>query len=147
MSTLLWLIAVAVFLLFEASTVSMVSIWFAFGGLAAIFASLFGGSFGVQAAVFFAVSLLCLLALRPLVRKYISPRIVKTNVDSITGQCGYVQEEISNEKATGRVKLGTMEWTARSTTGAIIPAGTLVKADRVEGVKVFVTPAEEKETV
>ena len=33
-----------------------------------------------------------------------------------------------------------MEWTARSTSGDPISTGTLVKVDRIEGVKVFVTP-------
>ena len=33
-----------------------------------------------------------------------------------------------------------MTWTARSTSGASISAGTQVVVDRVEGVKVFVTP-------
>ena len=45
------------------------------------------------------------------------------------------------------MKLGAMEWTARSTDGSIIPQGTLVKVDRIEGVKAFVTPVEVKETV
>ena len=51
--------------------------------------------------------------------------------------------EISNEKATGRVRLGAMEWTARSSAGQVIPEGTLVQVDKVEGVKVFVTPVDE----
>ena len=147
MNALLWLTAVVVFLIAEACTASMVSTWFAIGGVAAIITALLGGSVGVQFAVFFVVSALSLLSLRPLVRKYISPRMVKTNVDAVSGQCGYVLEEISNDKATGRVKLGSMEWAARSASGEIIPAGTRIKADRVEGVKVFVTPAEEKELV
>ena len=41
--------------------------------------------------------------------------------------------------ATGQVKLGGMYWTARSTDGHPIAEGTLVKVDKVEGVKVFVT--------
>ena len=35
-----------------------------------------------------------------------------------------------------------MEWTARSTSGQPIPVGTLVKVDKIEGVKAFVSPAE-----
>jgi hypothetical protein len=49
---------------------------------------------------------------------------------------------INNITATGQVKLGTMEWTARSTSGNPIEAGTLVRVDRIEGVKVFVSPVE-----
>ena len=78
-------------------------------------------------------------ALRPLARKYFKPRITRTNVDAIIGSQGYVTNLIDNMAATGTVKLGAMEWTARSTTGENIPVGTLVKVDRIEGVKAFVT--------
>ena len=54
----------------------------------------------------------------------------------------YVTADIDNLTAAGQVKLGSMEWAARSTSGQPIPEGTLVKADRIEGVKVFVSPVE-----
>ena len=60
---------------------------------------------------------------------------------------GYVTADIDNLSATGSVKLGAMEWTARSTDGSIISEGTLVKVDRIEGVKAFVTPVQVTETV
>ena len=138
MNTVLWLVAFVVFLMVEASTVTMVSLWFAVGALAALIVSLFAG-FGWQIAVFLAVSAVCLTALRPLAQKYFKPRLTKTNVDAIIGSQGYVTADIDNLAATGKVNLGAMEWTARSTTGQNIPAGTLVKVDRIEGVKAFVT--------
>ena len=138
MNTVLWLVAFVVFLMVEASTVTMVSLWFAVGALAALIVSLFAG-FGWQIAVFLAVSAVCLTALRPLAQEYFKPRLTKTNVDAIIGSQGYVTADIDNLAATGKVNLGAMEWTARSTTGQNIPAGTLVKVDRIEGVKAFVT--------
>ena len=50
---------------------------------------------------------------------------------------------ISNIAALGQVQINGVEWTARSTTNSHIPAGTLVRVDRIEGVKVFVTAVEE----
>ena len=50
-------------------------------------------------------------------------------------------------EARGQVKLGGMEWTARSTSGDPISVGTEVRVDRVEGVKVYVTPVEAAVTV
>lgn len=141
MNTIFWLVAVVVFLLVEASTVTMVSLWFALGALAALIVSLFAGT-GWQAAAFLIVSAVALAALRPLARKYFKPRITRTNVDAIIGSQGYVTAAIDNAAAAGQVKLGAMEWTARSTTGERIPAGTLVKVDRIEGVKAFVTPVK-----
>ncbi len=142
MNTIFWLIALVVFLMVEASTVTMVSLWFAVGALAALIVGLFAG-IGWQIAVFLVVSALALACLRPLARKYFMPRITKTNVDAIIGSQGYVTADIDNLAATGKVKLGAMEWTARSTTGENIPTGILVKVDRIEGVKAFVSPVEE----
>ena len=141
-TAILWLVLLAVLLLMEASTVTLVSIWFAFGTLAAMIVSLLGGQLWLQAAVFVVVSAVLLAALRPLARKHFTPKLVKTNVDAVLGQTGYVVEPIDNIKGTGRVKLGGMEWSARSTEEAPVEADTLVKVDRVEGVKVFVTPVK-----
>lgn len=142
MAAIVWLVLMVVFLAAEASTVSMVSLWFAAGALAALLTALAGGPAWLQTLLFLAVSAGLLLALRPLVKKYLSPKLTATNVDSVVGSTGLVTAAIDNVSAVGQVKLGAMEWTARSTSGQPIPAGTLVKVDRIEGVKAFVSPAE-----
>ena len=63
-------------------------------------------------------------------------------MDSVVGSVGRVTADIDNVEALGQVELGGMEWSARSTSGDPIPAGIEVRVDRVEGVKVFVTPVE-----
>ena len=142
MDLILWLVLLIVFLMVEAQSVTMVSLWFGAGALAALIAALCGGEFWLQIVIFFAVSIVLLASLRPLARKYFTPRITKTNVDSVIGAEGLVTAKIDNITAQGQVKLGAMEWTARSTSGDPIPAGTLVKVDKIEGVKVFVTPVQ-----
>lgn len=146
-AAIVWFVLMVVFILIEANTVTLVSIWFAAGALVAMVASLLGAPVWLQAVLFLAVSVVLLLALRPVLKKHFTPKLVKTNVDSIVGSTGVVTAAIDNVMATGTVKLGAMEWTARSTTGAVIEAGTLVTVDKIEGVKAFVTPAEVKETV
>ena len=142
MAAIVWLVLMVVFLAAEASTVSMVSLWFAAGALIALLTALAGGPVWLQTLLFLAVSAGLLLALRPLVKKYLSPKLTATNVDSVVGSTGLVTAAIDNVSAVGQVKLGAMEWTARSTSGQPIPAGTLVKVDRIEGVKAFVSPVE-----
>lgn len=61
-----WLLAAIGFVVLEAMTLNLVSIWFAVGSAAALLSCLVTGSFRVQAVVFIAVSTLCLLALKPL---------------------------------------------------------------------------------
>ena len=146
-AAIIWLVLLVVFIMAEASTVAVVSMWFAVGSLAAMIASFLGAEFWLQAVVFMAVSCGLLCTLRPLVRKYFTPKLTKTNVDSLIGSAGIVTSPIDNIMSQGQVKLGAMEWTARSTSGEAIAVGTQVKVDRIEGVKVFVSPAEVKENV
>jgi len=146
-AAIIWLVLMVLFLLIESTTVTLVSIWFAAGALAAILVALTGGGLGFQVTVFILVSAIALSALRPLVRKHIKPKITKTNADAVIGTTGLVTSAIDNVSAVGQVKLGAMHWTARSASGEPIPVGTLVKVERIEGVKVFVEPVEEKAPV
>ena len=141
-ASILWLVLLVAFLAAEAATVSMVSLWFAVSALVALLVALLGGPGWLQGTLFLVISAVLLALLRPIVRRYISPRITATNVDSVIGSTGLATAAIDNVSAAGQVKLGAMEWTARSTSGQPIPVGTLVKVDRIEGVKAFVSPAE-----
>lgn len=140
--TYIWFGAMLLFVMLEAATVSLVSVWFALGSLAALLVSLFTGILWIQVTVFVAISGLLLAALRPLTRRFIKPKLVPTNVDSVIGTEGFVTEDIDNLAACGRVKLGGNFWSARSTTGTPIAANTRIRVDRIEGNKVFVTSAE-----
>lgn len=142
MNAYTWLALLVIFLIAEAATVTMVSLWFAAGALVSLVAALLGAPVWLQTVLFLAVSAGLLACLRPLVRSRFIRSRSATNIDSVIGSRGYVTEQIDNVSATGRVKLGAMDWTARATSGAVIPAGTLVQVDNIEGVKVFVTPAE-----
>ena len=144
MEAIIWLVLMVVFLLAEAVTVATISLWFAAGALVALLVSLLGLQVWLQVVLFLLVSGVLLACLRPMVKRHFTPKLTRTNVDAIVGTRGMVTAEIDNVCAAGQVKLNGMEWTARSTTGQIIPAGTLIRVDRVEGVKVFVSPAEKR---
>lgn len=135
-----WFVLMVVFLIAEAACpFHLISIWFAAGSLVATVISLLGGPIWLQITAFLVVSGVLLISLWPFVRKFLKPNLVKTNVDALVGSSGYVTAAIDNVAATGQVKLGAMEWTARSTSGREIAAGTLVKVDRIEGVKAYVS--------
>ena len=145
---IIWMVLLILFLVVEAvCAIHLVSIWFAAGSLAALAVYALHGPLWLQVTVFLVVSAALLVALWPLTKKFLNPNITKTNVDSVIGSTGYVTAAVDNRKAEGQVKLGAMEWTARSTSGEPIEQGTLVRADRIEGVKVFVTPVEVLEKV
>ena len=138
-----WLIAMIIFVVAESMTVTLVSIWFAVGALGAILVALLGGGLMLQVTVFLALAIVLLLGLRSVVRKHLSPRITKTNIDSVVGATGVVLTPVNNIAALGQVQINGVDWSARSSNNSHIPAGTLVRVDRIEGVKVFVTAVEE----
>lgn len=137
-----WLAALIFFSIVEAGTVNLVAVWFMGGALAALLATLCGAPVWLQVTLFFAVSILMLLCLRPFVKKLIKPNLVATNVDSNIGQIAVVTERIDNTHATGTAKLGSVVWTARSVENCIIEPDTLVVVRRIEGVKLYVEPAQ-----
>jgi len=144
-AAVIWLILLLVFLFIEANTVALVSLWFAGGALVAMIAAVLGAVPGVQITLFIGVSCILLTLLRPFLRKYITPKLTKTNLDAVIGSKGVVTMEINNDISQGQVKLGAMEWTARSANGEVLIPGTQVTVDRIEGVKVFVSPIKKKE--
>ena len=141
-----WLAVLLLCVITEMATVSITSLWFAAGAMVALIADLLYVPAVVQVVLFVAVSGACLWLLRPVVKKFFTPRLVKTNVDAIIGTEGIVTAQVDNINATGTVKLAALEWSARSVSGQPIKVGTRVKVDRIEGVKVYVTPTEDKIT-
>ncbi len=140
---MIWVSLMVAFLIIEAACpIHLVSIWFAAGSLAAMIVALLGGELWLQITLFVVVSLALLIALWPLVKKMLNTHLTPTNVDSVVGTTGYVLEEVDNQVPTGKVKLGGMEWTARSESGENIPKGTLVKVVHIEGVRAFVEPVK-----
>ena len=140
MNSIIWLALMIFFIWLEAETVAVVSLWFAAGSLVAAIIGWSGGGLGFQIAGFAVVSGVLLLLLRPITKRYFTPKLAKTNLDAIIGKEGLVTKDINNTTSEGQVKLSGMEWTARSTSGEQIPQGTQIKVDKIEGVKVYVSP-------
>lgn len=144
-AAIIWLALMVIFLIVEAvCALHMVSIWFAAGALVAAVAALLNASLWLQVLLFLVVSCVILALMWPFVQKFLHPGQQKTNIDSIIGSEGLVTGDIDNLTGQGQVKLGGMEWTARSTAGEPIRAGTRIRVDRIEGVKVFVTPVKKE---
>ena len=146
--TITWVVLMVVFLVVEAACpIHLVSIWFAAGSLVAAIVAALGGQLWLQILLFLLVSCGLLAALWPFVKKVLNPKRTATNIDAMIGTEGYVTMAVDNLNAEGKVKLGGMEWTARSADGTKIPAGTLVKVDRIEGVKAIVSIVHTEATV
>ena len=140
MMTLIWIAAMVIFGVVEAITVGLTSIWFVVGSVAGLIAAICGGPIWLQLALFFVVSIVCLAATRPLVKKLLRKDVTATNADRVLGQTARVTESIDNAVPTGAVYVGGMTWSARSESGQPIPRNAQVKIVRMEGVRLFVEP-------
>ena len=140
--TLFWLFAITVFVIFEAVSFGLTSIWFAVGAVAGMIGSVAGASITVQVILFLIVSTLTLLFTRPLVKKFVAPKITRTNADRIFDKTGVVIEMIDNIAGTGTVSVDGKLWTARSEKSDVIQPNEMVKIIRISGVKVFVEKTE-----
>lgn len=137
--TTFWIIAMVVFLVIEAVTVGIVSVWFAIGALFAMVTAMLGANLWVQITVFLVVSAIALYFTRPLVKKFVNNKVEPTNADMLIGKECRVVETIDNLSGTGAVYIDGKTWTARTVDEEIIPEGQLVKAERIEGVKLIVS--------
>ena len=134
-----WVAALVVFLIVEAVTAGLVSIWFVFGSLVALICAALGAAVWLQIFWFVIVSVATLVLTRPLVKRYVDSRSVATNADRSIGRAAVVTERIDNLAATGAVKLDGVVWTARSTDDAVtIETGERVTVRAIEGVKLIV---------
>ena len=137
--TVFWLISMIALFIVEAATVNLVTIWFAFGALAALVTSLLGGELWLQIVIFIAVTIITLIPTRKLAKKYFGKnRHQATNADMVIGQLCTVSEDIDNINAHGAVRCMGKEWSARSQDGEKIAAGETVTAVAIEGVKLIV---------
>lgn len=142
---ILWVVAFLVMLIIEAATLGLTTVWFAGGALVAAIITPLGAPIWLQIIVFIVVSVVLLIFTRPIVAKHFNGNRAKTNVESLAEKKAYVTEEVDNIKATGKVKVDGMDWSARTAEdGVTIPMGSLVKVLKVEGVKAIVEAIKEE---
>ena len=82
----IWLAILTFFLVAEAVTVQLTTIWFAGGALVAALAAGMGAEEWLQIILFLAVSLILLILARPVLKKCLNKGMVRTNVNSLMGQ-------------------------------------------------------------
>lgn len=142
--TIMWLVLAVMFLILEAVTTSLISIWFVVGSLAALIAAALSASIGLQIGVFVLVTALMLIFTMPLAKRFLKKGKHATNYDMVLEAEGIVIEEINGIDGTGQVKVGGSVWSAKSLGGEIIPKDSRVTVKDVQGVKAVVILKEEE---
>lgn len=137
---ILWGSLFVAFVIAESVSAQLISIWFAAGSLVSFLIALFTDSWALQILAFILVSVLLLLLTRPLLKKFIVPKMVKTNAsDSLLGKECVVLQEINNLRGTGRISDDGLSWNARSDDpDMVIPENATVQVVRLQGVTAYV---------
>ena len=97
---IIWLALMIIMVIVECMGPALVSIWFAAGALVSLILSLLSFipnvtiPWWVQVIVFIVVSAITLLALRPLSKRCLKRNTINSNVDSLVGKRGLLEEEI-----------------------------------------------------
>lgn len=137
----IWLSILVVTLIVEAASAALLSVWFSAGAAIALILSLIPEiPYWVEVIVFLGVSLLTFLAIRPFLKKLMSKRISKSNVDTIIGKTGVIVKEAGHLNP-GEVKVGNMIWTALPvSTDQTFEVGDIVLVSAIEGNKLLISP-------
>ncbi len=137
-----WLAATIFLLLLEAQTFNLVSIWFAAGSAVALLSCLVTDSFKAECVIFIIVSILCLLASRPLAAK-LKSKPTATNADLNLGRTARVLTPVSSDE-TGRVRLDGVDWNARSVDGTALAPGEQCRVTQIHSTLLIVEPMPEQ---
>ena len=141
--SILWLVLAIIFLIIEALTVALTTIWFAAGAAVALILSVFDFSVMTQVISFFVVSICLLVFTRKIFVEKLKTGAESTNIDALIGEIGQVTAKIEPFK-TGQVNLKGQIWTAICEEEVTIEVGAFVIIKAIEGVKLIVLPAETK---
>ena len=136
-----WLVVMIVFLILEMITISLLSIWFVGGSIAAFLVSFAVHNPWIEAAVFLVVSLVLLLLIRPIASRFGVKQKdqIRSGAQALVGKRAIVTETIDNLHAKGAVQVNGQFWSAKAPDDyEIISKDTVVVISEVDGVRLVV---------
>lgn len=134
---IVWLIVGLALLILELFTTTFFLMWIGAAALVTALAAIWVQAAWAQWLIFALVSSALLLATRRLARSIHARVTVPSNVDQIVGQVGVVLEAVDPDQNTGRIRIGSDEWRARSETR--IPQGVRARVESVQGTTLRVS--------
>jgi len=146
--TLIYVFLVAVFALGELATPgSFILAPFAVGSIAGAIASSLVDGPAVPLTTALVVSILTLIALRPLARHLDQsvPETTGVGANRLVGMVGIVLQDIPAQPGqTGMVKMGGEQWRASTGDQLSIPTGVTIRVLEVSGTRLIVEPDEDQ---
>ena len=143
-SVIFWIFIAVVMGVIEGATMSLVSIWFCIGAVAAAVCAMITPSVLAQCIVFVAVTAIMLAITRPVAKKLLKNEFTPTNADRIIGAEGIVIKAINPIEGPGQINIGGQIWSAKSEGSAVIEKDTVVTVTKILGVHAIVQPKKEE---
>ena len=131
---IMWMLAAGAFLVIEALTVGLVSIWFVPGAIIAAILSVWVKNFYIQLAVFLVISGITMFLCKKFFKKTKSEKLAETNA-LLIGKTALAKADIS--QTDGRVIVGDVYW--RAVSEEQISEGEYVTVTAVNGNTLTVT--------
>ena len=133
-----WGIIFVVTLIIELETADLVTIWFSLSALITLICGVIFLKPLYQILLFLVLSVVLILATKPLAKKRMRGTYVRTNTDRFIGMVAVVTKEIlSNE--IGEVKIDNQLWRAVNNEGLAFQPGEKVIVDAISGIKLVVS--------
>ena len=134
----IWVAVVAISLIIEFSTMEMVSLWTAIGGVCALILAACEVTFEIQLIVFFGISIILLLSLRKIAIKYLLKNSTqKVGTDRVIGTKTKLLTEITSDEP-GTIKVYGVVWSAITDNGEPLAENTVVEIVELRGNKFIV---------
>ena len=141
-----WVYAIiwgAIFLtciIIEVNTTDLTCIWFCISSLVSLFLAIFKANIYVQLIVFAVLTIVLIIATRPLVKKLAQRETIHTNADKVLDMVGIVTKIIPAGEI-GEVKVNSELWRAISIEAEDIEIGEKVIIKSITGNKLLVAKA------
>lgn len=140
MNAFFWICVMVLFLIVEAVTPMLISIWFALGALVAAVCSYFGLSDSVCILIFAIVSAVAVAVFKKFFGDRFKEKHEPTNADRLIGAVGVVESDIDPVLGKGTVLVQGNLWSAKADSS--ISAESKVEVCAIEGVKLVVKELE-----
>lgn len=138
-----WLLAAVGLFILEIFTPGFVLACFGLGALAASIPAMIGLSWAWQLSAFAIGSLLSLLFLRRIIRRWFSSKQeVQTGVDALIGRRAYVRYTGAGDESYSEISLDGDVWRVRSHDGSPLRQGMLVEVLSYESLILLVREVE-----
>ncbi len=137
-----WVALAAILIVAEIFTVTFFLLPFGIGAAVAALLEFLGVGIAWQWIAFVSVSAVLLVLLRRYASHFTHEPPMRTGVDRLIGKPGVVIEELVPDSPTGQVRIEREEWRADASGREVLPVGTRVLVERVDGTHLIVRPDE-----